>query len=68
MFGEKKWQKSLALALSLPSTIIFTVWLVTQMIKKDIIGSGLGAFIIVFTIVDALGLMVWYAYKEKNKS
>ena len=61
-----KWLKIMALAMSVPSTIMLTFWGSMQLEKMHILTSGqaLGLFILI--ISGVLFLMVYYANVRKN--
>jgi hypothetical protein len=67
MMLDKGWARVTMLALSLPSTIIATAILVTELIKRDVVTSLVGWSIFVFIIVNTVILLVIYAYRSKNR-
>jgi hypothetical protein len=65
---DRKWIQVLGLALSLPSTIFFAAWGLMELSDRGIISKGLAVFLFLAIIGNTLFLMVWHAYKNKNKS
>lgn len=65
---DRKWIQVLGLALSLPSTIFFTAWGLMHLADQGILSKGLAVFLFLAIIGNILFLMVWHAYKNKNKS
>lgn len=65
---DRKWIQVLGLALSLPSTILFSAWGLMHLADEEIISKGLAVFLFLAIIVNILFLMVWHAFKNKNKS
>jgi hypothetical protein len=66
MSKDKKWLKILALALSLPTTIIAAAWFFMHMVTIGVIGKTFGIILFLVVIFNTLFLMVFYAYKKKN--
>ena len=65
---KNKWYKVLALALSLPSTILFMGWGTWKVVEMGLIEKKLAFIIFLLVICNSLILMVVYAVKIKNKS
>lgn len=65
---EKKWIKVVTLALGFPSIILFSAIAVSRLISLEIISKKIGIGFFFVIIFNSLLLMVWYAYKGKNKS
>jgi hypothetical protein len=62
----KKYGAIVALALSLPSTILVVCYVAYTLHKKGIISEGFGLIIIVVSIFNILYLMIRYVLKRKN--
>lgn len=65
---DKKWLKPMALALSLPSTALFTAWVIAELVKKDIISKGTGIMIFLAIVLNILISMVVYAVRNNKKN
>ena len=68
MMIEKKWVKTLGLALSLPSTIFAVAIISMKLVEFGVIRKWLGVLIFLLVVGNTIFLMVWYAYKNKDKS
>ncbi len=64
---ELKWVKVMALSLSLPSSVLVLAFLSYKLVENNIISAWLGYGLFFFIITDILVLLVFYAYKNKNK-
>ncbi len=56
----------MALAMSLPTTILTVVWGAMQLEQKHILNQSEAYFLILGVICGMLILMVYYAYRRKN--
>ncbi|MCK5883417.1 MAG: hypothetical protein KAG61_06995 [Bacteriovoracaceae bacterium] len=65
---DTKWIKTLALALSLPGTILVAAFSAKKIVEMNLL-SPLTAIILFLLIVgNSIFLMVYYAFKNKDKS
>lgn len=67
---DKKWVRPMALAMSLPSSALFTAWGISELVKRDIISRNVGIIIFLAIVLNILVSMVIYALRnnKKNKS
>ena len=65
---DKKWVQVTGLALSFPSTILVSAWVMKTLVEKDYLGKTAGVLIFLAIIFNTIYLMVYYAFKNKNKS
>lgn len=64
---EKKWIHVLSLALSLPSTILVMAWFSKFLVDNEILTWGWSISLFVLVIANSIFLMVYYAFRVKNK-
>lgn len=64
---EAKWIKLIALATSLPSSILFLAYLSYRLVQENIVSAWLGYGLFFFVVADLIFLIVYYAYKNKGK-
>ena len=67
MLISKKWAKVVALALSLPSTIFVTAWLLFEGAKLGYYSKTLAVIIFMLIVCNTLFMMAWYAIRQKDK-
>ncbi|PIK14339.1 hypothetical protein [Halobacteriovorax sp. JY17] len=65
---DKKWVQVTGLALSFPSTILVSAWAMKILVEKDYLSKTAGVLIFLAIIFNTIYLMVYYAFKNKNKS
>ena len=65
---DKKWLKTTALALSFPSTILISSIGMKIMVENEIMTKFWGIIIFLAIICNTIYLMVYYAFKNKDKS
>ena len=65
---DKKWVQVTGLALSFPSTILVSAWVMKTLVEKDYLSKTSGVLIFLAIIFNTIYLMVYYAFKNKNKS
>ena len=65
---EKKWAKVVALALSFPSTILATGFVLMKLAEGGALKKSWAVIVFLLVVGNILFLMVNYAYKIKNKS
>jgi hypothetical protein len=65
---DKKWLQVTGLALSFPSTILLTAWGMKILVENEIISKFWGMIIFLAIICNTIYLMVYYAFKNKDKS
>lgn len=63
---DKKWVKPLAMALSLPSTIIFAAVFCKILVEEEVLSWTFASIIFVAIVGSTIYLMVYYAYKKKK--
>jgi hypothetical protein len=68
MLFDKKIMKSLGLALSLPSTIIFMAFLMKELVDSGVLSKTWGIILFLAVILNTLFMMVYYAFRKKDKS
>lgn len=61
----KSWQKALALALGLPSTIIGIFLVFQQLVEKGVISQTVATVILVLSICSILFKMIQVTWKKK---
>lgn len=61
----KSWQKALALALGLPSTIIGIFLVFQQLVEKGVISQTVATIILVLSICSILFKMIQVTWKKK---
>jgi hypothetical protein len=61
----KSWQKALALALGLPSTIIGIFLVFQQLVEKGLISQTVATIILVLSICSILFKMIQVTWKKK---
>jgi len=64
---DKKWIKEVSLALSLPSTVLGAAFIFFQLVKEGLITKTVAIVGLLLIIGQILFLLVYYAYKKKNK-
>lgn len=64
---NQKWIKELSLALSLPSTILGSAFILFHLVKEKVITKEIAVIGLVLIVGQILFLMVYYAYKKKDK-
>ncbi|WP_372655239.1 hypothetical protein [Halobacteriovorax sp.] len=65
---DKKWVQITGLALSFPSTILVSAYGMKLLVDKEYLGKTTGVLIFLAIIFNTIYLMVYYAFKNKNKS
>ncbi len=65
---QKKWAQVLALALSLPSTILAMAFLSMYLVENNILSKGWAVGLFLAVVINTIVLMVIYAYKIKDRS
>ena len=65
---DRKMMKSLALALSLPSTILFMALLSRELVNSGVLSKTWGIILFLAVILNTLFMMVYYAFRNKDKS
>ncbi len=65
---DKKWLQVTGLALSFPSTILASAWIMKILVDNNYISKTWGIIIFLAIICNTIYLMVYYAFKNKNKS
>ncbi len=65
---DKKWVQVTGLALSFPSTILVAAYAMKVLVEKGYLGKTTGVLIFLAIIFNTIYLMVYYAFKNKNKS
>ncbi|ATH06387.1 hypothetical protein BIY24_00035 [Halobacteriovorax marinus] len=65
---DKKWLQVTGLALSFPSTILVAAYVMKLLVEKEILSKTTGVLIFLAIIFNTIYLMVYYAFKNKNKS
>jgi hypothetical protein len=68
MMIDRKLLKSLGLALSLPSTIIFMAVACKELVDSGVLSKTWGIIIFLAVILNTLFMMVYYAFRKKDKS
>lgn len=63
---DKNWLKSLGMAMSLPSTILFSAILCKKLVDHEVMTWGYASVIFVSMISSTIFLMVYYSYKNKK--
>ncbi len=63
---DKKWAKTLALALSFPTIIIVLIIIITKLIEAKMLTHGLGYSIFFIIIISVIITLVRYAYQNKD--
>ncbi|MBT7611496.1 MAG: hypothetical protein HN576_17175 [Bacteriovoracaceae bacterium] len=66
MLIDKKLLKSLGLALSLPSTIIFMAVLCKELVNSDVLSKTWAIILFLAVILNTLFMMVYYAFRNKD--
>lgn len=61
----KSWQKALALALGLPSTIISIFLVFQELVERGVISQGVAITILVLAISSMLFKMIQVTWKKK---
>ena len=61
----KSWQKALALALGLPSTILGVFFAFQQLVAKGIISQGVAQLVLIAVVVSILIKMILVSWKKK---
>lgn len=61
----KSWQKALALALGLPSTILGVFFAFQELVKKGIVTQGQAQIILILVVVTILIKMILVSWKKK---
>jgi hypothetical protein len=61
----KSWQKALALALGLPSTILGVFFVFQELVKNGVIGQGLAQLVLILVVVVILIKMILVSWKKK---
>jgi hypothetical protein len=61
----KSWQKALALALGLPSTIIGIFLVFQQLVERGVISQTVATIILVLSICSILFKMIQVTWKKK---
>lgn len=65
MLFDKKWIRSLALAMSLPSTTLGVAWFLWHLVGKGIISQNTAVFIFLAIIGNILVSMVVFSIRKK---
>lgn len=65
---DKKWVQITGLALSFPSTILVSAYGMKILVENEYISKTTGVLIFLAIIFNTIYLMVYYAFKNKNKS
>jgi hypothetical protein len=65
---DRKMMKSLALALSLPSTILLMALLCRELVDSGVLSNLWGIILFLAVIFNTLFMMVYYAFRTKDKS
>ncbi len=68
MLFDKKLMKSLGFALSLPSTILFMAFLSKELVDSGVLSKTWGIILFLAVILNTLFMMVYYAFRKKDKS
>ena len=63
---DKKWAKTLALALSFPTMIIVLIIIITKLIESKVLTPSLGYTIFFIIIISVIITLVRYAYQNKD--
>jgi hypothetical protein len=61
----KSWQKALALALGLPSTILGIFFTFQELVKRNIVSQGVAQLILILAVVSILIKMILVTWKKK---
>jgi len=64
---EQSWAKPLALALSLPGTILTLGYIAHALVEKKVVSKEIAFGIFLAIVINILLLMVLYVVKKKNK-
>lgn len=65
---DKKWLRPMALAMSLPSSALFTAWILAELVKKEIISKNVSIMIFLAIVLNILIAMVVYAVRNNKKN
>lgn len=65
---DPKMVKTLALALSLPSTIFVTAFASMELVKSGVLSKLWGIILFIAVVGNTLFMMVYYAFRKKDKS
>jgi hypothetical protein len=68
MLIDRKLIKSLGLALSLPSTIIIMALVSKELVESGVLSKSWGIILFLAVILNTLFMMVYYAFRKKDKS
>lgn len=63
---DKKMMKPMALALSLPSTILFTAWGLMHLVKEGLLNRYIAISLFLLIIFNTFFLMLRYGRRKKN--
>ncbi len=63
---DKKWVKVMALAMGLPSTILFSSWSLMQLAEKGVISKTVAVVLFLIIISSLLYLIASDGFKKKN--
>lgn len=65
---DQKWLRPMALAMSLPSSALFTAWVLSELVKKDIISKTTSILIFLAIVLNIIISMVVYAFRNNKKN